>query len=241
MDRIRSTLYLAFMWLTIPIATTIFLIAYPIPYKYRSKLISSWSTITLSVLSFICGLKFEVIGKENIPDKPCIIFCKHQSTWETMALQTLFTPQVWVMKRELMWIPFFGWTLASMRSIAIDRSNGKKALRQIIEIGTKRLEEGNWVVIFPEGTRKRPEDKPDYKIGGAMLAAKSKYDVLPIAHNAGEYWPKGQYVKKPGTVKMVIGPVIKSDELSTKQIKQASQDWIESTQQSIYVKQYPSQ
>ncbi len=238
MDRIRSTLYLVFMWLTIPIATTIFLIAYPIPYQYRSKLISSWSTITLSVLGFLCGLKFEISGQENIPDKPCIIFCKHQSTWETMALQTIFTPQVWVMKRELLWIPFFGWTLASMKSIAIDRGNGKKALKQIVDAGTKRLNEGNWVVIFPEGTRKRPGDKADYKIGGAMLASKSKFDVLPIAHNAGEFWPKGQYVKKPGTIKMVIGPVIKGSELSTKQIKQASEDWIESTLESIYENKY---
>ena len=173
MDRFRSTLYLLFMWLTIPIATSIFLLAYPVPYKYRSKLISSWSRITLYVLSFICGLKFEIIGKENIPEKPCIIFCKHQSTWETMALQLLFTPQVWILKRELLWVPFFGWTLASMKSIAIDRSSGKKALRKIVEQGTQRLDEGNWVVIFPEGTRKRPGEKPDYKIGGAMLEKKS--------------------------------------------------------------------
>lgn len=238
MAYIRSTLYLAFMWLTIPIATSLFLIAYPVPYKYRSRLISSWSRITLHVLSFTCGLKFEITGLENIPDKPCIIFCKHQSTWETMALQLLFTPQVWVLKRELLWVPFFGWTLASMKSIAIDRSSGKKALKQVVDIGTKRLDEGNWVVIFPEGTRKLPGDKPDYKVGGAMLASKSKYNVLPIAHNAGEFWPKGQYVKASGTIKMVIGPVINSSELTTKQIKQASEEWIESTQKKIYEKTY---
>ncbi|WP_246539988.1 lysophospholipid acyltransferase family protein [sulfur-oxidizing endosymbiont of Gigantopelta aegis] len=226
------------MWITIPIATSIFLLAYPVPYKYRSKLISSWSSATLHVLRFICGLKFEISGKENIPDKPCIIFCKHQSTWETMALQLLFTPQVWVLKRELLWVPFFGWQLASMKSIAIDRSSGKKALKQIVEGGTRRLEEGNWVIIFPEGTRKRPGDKPDYKIGGAMLANKSNFDVLPIAHNAGEFWPKGQFVKKAGTIKMVIGPVIKSSELSTKEIHKAAEQWIESTQNAIYEKTY---
>ncbi len=238
MAHFRSTLYLAFMWLTIPIATSFFLLAYPVPYKYRSKLISSWSRVTLHVLSFICGLKFEITGLENIPEKPCIIFCKHQSTWETMALQLLFTPQVWILKRELLWVPFFGWTLASMKSIAIDRSSGKKALKQIVDQGTQRLKEGNWVVIFPEGTRKRPGDKPDYKIGGAMLASKSKFDILPIAHNAGEFWPKGQFVKKAGTIKMVIGPVIKSNELTTKQIKQTSEHWIESTLETIYEKDY---
>ncbi len=238
MPYIRSTLYLAFMWLTIPIATSIFLLAYPVPYKYRSKLISSWSNVTLKVLGIICGLKFEITGRENIPDKPCIIFCKHQSTWETMALQLLFTPQVWVLKQELLWIPFFGWTLASMKSIAIDRKSGKKALRQIVEQGTQRLKEGNWVVIFPEGTRKRPGDEPDYKIGGAMLASKSGFDVLPIAHNAGEFWPKGQFVKRAGTIKMVIGPLIKSSELTTKQISQQSEQWIENTQNEIYEKDY---
>jgi 1-acyl-sn-glycerol-3-phosphate acyltransferase len=241
MDRFRSTLYLMFMWLTIPIATSIFLLAYPIPYKYRSKLISSWSRITLHVLSFICGLKFEITGTENIPEKPCIIFCKHQSTWETMALQLLFTPQVWILKRELLWVPFFGWTLASMKSIAIDRSSGKKALRKIVEQGTQRLNEGNWVVIFPEGTRKRPGEKPDYKIGGAMLAKKSGYDVLPIAHNAGEFWPKGQYVKNPGTIKMIIGPIINSSELSTKEINRAAENWIESTLKSVYEKKYDNE
>ncbi len=238
MGHFRSTLYLLFMWLTIPIATTIFLLAYPVPYKYRSKLISSWSRVTLHVLSFICGLKFEISGQENIPETPCIIFCKHQSTWETMALQLLFTPQVWILKRELLWVPFFGWTLASMKSIAIDRSSGKKALKQIVEQGTQRLNEGNWVVVFPEGTRTRPGDKPNYKIGGAMLANKSKYDVLPIAHNAGEFWPKGQYVKKAGTIKMVIGPVIKSSELPTKEISSNAEQWIESTLKTIYEKTY---
>ncbi len=234
MAYIRSTLYLAFMWLTVPFASFLFLLAFPVPYKYRSKLISSWSKITLHVLSFLCGLKFEISGQENIPETPCIIFCKHQSTWETMALQLLFTPQVWILKRELLWVPFFGWTLASMKSIAIDRSSGKKALRQIVEQGTRRLKEGNWVIIFPEGTRKLPGQKPDYKIGGAMLAKSSGYDVLPIAHNAGQFWPKGQYIKKPGVIKMVIGPVIKSSDLKTKQINQQAEQWIESTIESLY-------
>ncbi len=236
MAYIRSTLYLAFMWLTIPFASFLFLLAFPVPYKYRSKLISSWSKITLHVLSFLCGLKFEISGQENIPETPCIIFCKHQSTWETMALQLLFIPQVWILKRELLWVPFFGWTLASMKSIAIDRSSGKKALRQIVEQGTRRLKEGNWVIIFPEGTRKLPGQKPNYKIGGAMLAKSSGYDVLPIAHNAGEFWPKGQYIKKPGLIKMVIGPVIKSSNLKTKQINQQAEQWIESTIESLYQK-----
>ena len=237
-DYIRATLFLTFMWLSIPFATALFLLLYPVPYQSRSKIIAVWSKVCLSVLTFFCGLKFEIKGLENIPQKPCIIFCKHQSTWETMALQLYFTPQVWILKKELLWVPFFGWTLASMKSIAIDRSSGKKALKQIVEQGKQRLDEGTWVVIFPEGTRTLPGKKPNYKIGGAMLAKQSGYDVLPIAHNAGEFWPKGQYIKKSGTIKMVIGPVIKSSELKTKEINQQAEEWIESTLSEIYEKQY---
>ena len=124
-----------------------------------------------------------------------------------------------------------------MKSIAIDRSSGKKALMQLVEQGIQRLKEGNWLIIFPEGTRTRPGQKADYKIGGAMLAKKSAIDVLPIAHNAGEFWPKGKFLKTPGIIKMVIGPVIKSSELSTKQINEKSEQWIESTVESLYEKQ----
>jgi 1-acyl-sn-glycerol-3-phosphate acyltransferase len=235
---IRSAIFFIFMWVTIPIATIIFLIALPIPYCYRSKFISMWSIMTLSVLGFTCGLKFNISGLENIPKTPCLIFCKHQSTWETLALQLLFTPQVWIVKRELLWIPFFGWTVASMKSITIDRSSGKKALRKIVEKGTQRLKEGHWVIIFPEGTRTRPGQKENYKIGGAMLAKKSGFDILPIAHNAGEFWPKGQFLKKPGIIKMVIGPIIISDNLSIKEINNESEQWIESKVESLYDKKY---
>jgi len=238
MGFIRSTLFLAFMWLSIPFATALFLLLYPVPYRYRSKVIALWSKICLSVLTFFCGLKFEISGLENIPENPCIIFCKHQSTWETMALQLYFIPEVWILKRELLWVPFFGWTLATMKSIAIDRSSGKKALKQIVDQGTKRLNEGNWVVIFPEGTRTLPGAKPNYKMGGAILASRSGFDVLPVAHNAGEFWPKGQYVKKAGTIKMVIGPAINSRELKAKQISQQAEQWIEGTVNGLYENDY---
>jgi len=208
MDSIRSFLFLTFMWISIPVASFIFLLLFPIEYKYRSKIISYWSRLNLKALSFFCNLKYEIKGLENLPEQPCIIFCKHQSTWETLALQLYFTPQVWILKRELMWIPFFGWTLASMKSIAIDRSSGKKALKIITQQGTKRLQEGNWIIIFPEGTRTRPGQKKSYKIGGAILAKNSSFDVLPIAHNSGEFWPKGQFVKKPQDSNSIITAIV---------------------------------
>jgi 1-acyl-sn-glycerol-3-phosphate acyltransferase len=235
---IRSTLFVIYMWISIPVFTLIFLLAFPIPYKYRSQLISLWARSTLFALKLSCGLKYIIEGKENIPEKPCIVFSKHQSTWETLALQLMFTPQVWILKRELLWIPFFGWTLASMKSIAIDRSSGKKALKQIVQQGSQRLQEGNWVIIFPEGTRTKPGQKESYKIGGPMLAKNSGFDVLPVAHNAGEFWPKGQFLKHPGTIKMVIGPVIQVTGLSTKQISQQAEQWIETTVYQLYEKQY---
>ena len=221
------------MWISIPIATLIFLLCYPIDYKYRSKIISYWSKINLQVLSFFCNLKHVVIGLENIPEQPCIIFCKHQSTWETMALQLYFTPQVWILKRELLWVPFFGWTLATMKSIAINRSDGKKALKKIIEQGTLRLQEGNWIIIFPEGTRTRPGQKETYKIGGAMLAKHSSFEVLPIAHNSGEFWPKKQFLKKPGTIKLVIGPPIQTQDRKPDAILAEAETWIETTMARI--------
>jgi len=238
MAAIRSFLFLVFMWISIPVATLIFLLCFPLDYKYRSKIISYWSKLNLASLSFFCNLKHEIKGMENIPEQPCIIFCKHQSTWETMALQLYFTPQVWILKRELLWVPFFGWTLASMKSIAIDRSSGKKALKKINKVGTQRLQEGNWIIIFPEGTRTRPGQKENYKIGGALLAKNSSFDILPIAHNSGEFWPKGQFIKKPGTIKMVIGPVIQVRDKSAKQISQEAEAWIENTVSSLYEKQY---
>jgi len=125
-----------------------------------------------------------------------------------------------------------------MKSIAIDRSSGKKALKIIVEQGTQRLQEGNWIVIFPEGTRTHPGQKANYKIGGALLAKNSSFDILPIAHNAGEFWPKGQFIKKPGTIKMVIGPVIHIKDKSAKQINQEVETWIENTVSDLYEKQY---
>jgi 1-acyl-sn-glycerol-3-phosphate acyltransferase len=178
----------------------------------------------------ICGIRYEVEGAENIPDEPCVIMCKHQSSWETLALQVVFPPQAWVLKRELLWIPFFGWGLASLNPIAIDRSAGRKALNQVVEQGRARLDSGAWVVIFPEGTRIPTGEIGKFGMGGAFLAVETGYPVIPVAHNAGKAWPKHGFLKYPGVIKLVIGDKITIDE-KTKKVSDLNKQvyqWMES-------------
>ncbi len=198
-----------------------------LPGTKRNRIIARWSTFIMGVLRVVCGVKHEIIGQENIPAENGIILCKHQSAWETFALQFIFPAQVWVLKRELLWIPIFGWGLKVVGSIAIDRKGGKKALMQVIKQGTERLQRGLWVVIFPEGTRIPPGSKGNYSIGGAMLAARSGYPVVPVAHNAGEFWSAGSFNIKPGTVRVVVGPVLQSEGLKASEINTQSEQWIE--------------
>ncbi len=215
---------------------TLYLLFVPFPIRYR--FITQWSRFTLWWLNLTCGIDYRVEGEEHIPDKPAILFCKHQSTWETLALQQIFPPQVWVLKRELMWLPLFGWAMATLKPIAIDRNAGRRAVKKIIEIGTDRLRAGLWVVIFPEGTRVPPGETKRFGIGGALLAEKSGYPVVPVAHNAGEFWPRRAFLKKPGTVKVVIGPPIDSKGRSAAEINRLAQQWIEKAM--INIEQHPA-
>ncbi len=167
------------------------------------------------------------MGLENLPNTPSVILSKHQSAWETIAFQTIFPPQAWVLKRELLWIPFFGWGLAATRPIAIDRSQGVRALDSVVKQGIQRIEEGRWVVVFPEGTRTAPGEKGRYNPGGAMLASKAQVPVVPVAHNAGEFWPRRGFIKKPGTITVSIGPPIETKGRKAKQINAEAEAWTE--------------
>lgn len=176
----------------------------------------------------VCGLKFEIKGKENIPDGGMIILAKHQSTWETLAFQQILPPHVWVLKRELFRIPFFGWGLKMLQPIAIDRSAGRKAVEQLVEQGIEKLQ-NNWsVMIFPEGTRVKPGNEVRYKLGGSILASKADYPVLPVAHNAGEFWPKHSFIKWPGTITVVIGKPVNAFGRKPEEINREIKNWIES-------------
>lgn len=231
----RSILFLVGMWIfTIPF-TLLSLLTFPAPPIYRYKFISLWAKSMLIWLKYSCNISFKVKGVENIPKSPFIILSKHQSAWETLAFQKIFPPQVWVMKRELLFVPFFGWGLAMTSPIAIDRSLGKKSLNQMLKQGLDRLKKGFCIVIFPEGTRIKPKEIGKYHIGGAWLASETKVPIVPVAHNAGYFWPKNSVFKKPGEITVSIGRVIMSDKLKPYQLNKKTKDWIEKEMLKINV------
>ncbi|MFO7592542.1 MAG: lysophospholipid acyltransferase family protein [Pseudomonadota bacterium] len=204
-----------------------------LPYRWRYYHLTRWGRFSIWWLKVTCNLTYKVEGLENIPDSPTIVLAKHQSAWETIALQEILPRQTWVLKRELLWLPIFGWGLALMYPVAIDRKAGKKALKQVIEQGTRRLKMGLWLIIFPEGTRTAPGERKRYAIGGAMLAQKSGFPVLPVCHNAGEFWPKNNLLKKPGTISLVIGEPISPSNMRANEINEQVEEWIEKTYQRI--------
>jgi 1-acyl-sn-glycerol-3-phosphate acyltransferase len=179
------------------------------------------------LLRVLCGIRLEVRGAENIPGQPCIVLCKHQSAWETIALQKVFPPQVWVLKRELLWIPFFGWGLAMTSPIAIKRSEAHGAIKQLLAQGKARLELGFCVVIFPEGTRMPYGQRGEYKMGGALLGAHCGAPVVPVAHNAGRLWGRKAFLKHPGVITMSIGAPVDPAGLKAKEINRRVEEWIE--------------
>jgi 1-acyl-sn-glycerol-3-phosphate acyltransferase len=195
--------------------------------------IRSYGLAAIFLLKHLCRIGYSIEGKENIPTDTSIIFCKHQSTWETLALQVYFPPQTFVIKRQLLLIPFFGWGLSAMNPIAIDRGAGRSAITQIVKQGIERLKNGIWIVIFPEGTRGQPGKKTKYKLGGAILAVESGYPIVPVAHNAGSYWPKGQFLKKPGSITMVIGPSIQTKGRKPEEVMAEAEQWIETQMKRI--------
>ena len=227
---IRSLLFVSLHAITAIIFSLISLLVWPLPFNWRYKIVSQWAVLNLWLLKIICHIHYEVEGLEKIPDEPCIIMAKHQSTWETLALQAIFPPQVWVLKRELLWIPFFGWGLASLNPIAIDRGAGRKALSQIIEQGRARLSTGAWIVIFPEGTRIPSGQIGKFGMGGAFLAAKTGCPIVPVAHDGGKAWPRHGFLKYPSVIKLVIGDKITIDEQikSPSDINKQVYQWMES-------------
>ena len=200
-----------------------------LPYRTRYRVVMQWTRLNIGWLGITCGLRHRVEGLQNIPDRASVVLCKHQSAWETLILPRYFSPQTWVLKRELLRIPFFGWGLATLRPIAIDRGAGRSALDQVLESGRQRLEEGIWVMVFPEGTRVAPGKRRRYRPGGAILAAKTGRAVVPVAHNAGDYWPRRGFLKRPGTIRLVIGEAIESEGLSAAEINARAEEWIEAT------------
>ncbi len=233
MIALRSLLFLLLQVVLTPIFSTLALLTFPFPPLVRYRFISSYARTMMWLLRVVCGIRHEVRGIENIPKEPCVVLCKHQSAWETFALQIVFPPQVWVLKRELLRLPFFGWGLAMTNPIAIDRSDGKGAVRQLLKQGKDRLAQGFCVVIFPEGTRVPFGQRGKYKMGGALLAASSSVPVVPVAHNAGRLWGRNAFSKHPGLITMSIGAPIDTRGLKADEINTRVEAWIENEIQQL--------
>lgn len=198
-----------------------------LPFPRRFVLARVWGRTLLAVLRWSCRLDYRVEGAERIPAGAHVALWKHSSSWETFAMVAVFPRQVWVLKRELLLIPFVGWGIRQMHAIAIDRKSGHSAVGQVVEQGTRRLAEGNWVMVYPEGTRMPPGETRKYGVSGALLAARAGRLIVPVAHDSGFYWPRRGLRKKPGTIRVVIGPPITAAGRDPRDVNTEAQQWIE--------------
>lgn len=216
--------YIGIIPATIIISTCGWMCA-PLPAIYCYRIITSWSHFFIWWAKITCGLKYEVTGIENLPPAPYVVLANHQSMWEAIFMQVLLPPQSWVLKRELLWIPFFGWGLALIKPIAIDRSSSA-AVKLTLNKGIQRIKEGRVIVFYPEGTRLVPGAQRKYSRSGAALAIAAGVPVVPIAHNAGNFWPRGPWIKQPGIIKIQIGQPIQTHDQEPTAITQAAETWI---------------
>ena len=226
---VRALLYWIGLFFSILVVGILAAFIFPFSYKVCYRILRPWCNFNIWWVKVTCGIKYNVIGKENIDlDNNGIILGNHQSTWETMFIPSIFPPISWVLKKELFKIPLFGWALSLIRPIAVDRNAGLSAVEQIKVNGKERLDQGNWVCIFPEGTRVKPGVKARYRMGGALLAKYSGYPVYPLAHNAGEFWPRHSFIKFPGTITVSIGKPFSVENLEPDEINDKVRTWIES-------------
>jgi 1-acyl-sn-glycerol-3-phosphate acyltransferase len=200
----------------------------------KARFIGLWAGFIRCWLKICCRIDFHVSGLENLPDESAVVISNHQSAWETIIFQKIFPAQSYLLKKELLWIPFFGWGLAANEPIAINRAKKTQALQQLISQGKERLKSGRWIIIFPEGTR-RPVGQPGtFQAGGAFIASKAEAPIVPVAHNAGVFWSKrNSFNKQPGTVEVVIGPVIKSKGRKARELNLQAEEWILRTIQTL--------
>ncbi|MET0986399.1 MAG: lysophospholipid acyltransferase family protein [Steroidobacteraceae bacterium] len=229
MQLLRSILYTSWLFLGTLLYALVLLCICWLPLRYLQALARSWARSQLRMLKVLCGLDYRVTGQEHIPAGAHVALCKHSSAWETVAQTVILPPQAWVLKRELTWIPFVGWAMRRLKPIAINRSAGASAVHQVVKQGQDRLREGLWVVVFPEGTRVAPGESRKYGVSGALLATKAGCKVLPVAHDAGRYWPRRGWLKKRGTIQVVIGPPIDASGQDPRVVTERAREWIEST------------
>lgn len=225
--RLRSYSYALLVALLTLVMAPLMCALGPLPYRWRDAMANLWVRVTLWGVRVLCGLRYEVSGSGHIPEGGGVIFCKHQSEWETIALQMLFRPVTFVLKKEILSWPFFGWAMATLDPIAIDRSQKTTALRQVLSEGAQRLAQGRWVCIFPEGTRVAPGRRGNYNASAALLAIRAGRPILPVAHNAGEFWGTKTLLKRPGTIQMRIGPPIWPKGRKADELTRIAAEWVE--------------
>lgn len=225
---IRSALFLPLFWLVVVVFSLAILVVAPLRAETALGWLGrAWGRTSLWLLQRVCGLGFEVQGVEHLPQGPAVVLSNHQSTWETIAIRTLLPlQQAWVLKQELLRIPFYGWALARLRPIAIDRDAGRRAIRRLLSDGKAHLANGRWVVVFPEGTRVPVDGHHRFSAGGAMLAEQAGVPVVPMAHNAGVFWPRHSLRKYPGRILLRVGPPINVAGKSVQQISAEAEAWI---------------
>ena len=230
---LRSLVFQFFFFASVAIASLSIFLMWPFPFTVRSAIARNWGKSMLWAGRAICGLDYVIEGEENIPAVPSVIMIKHTTVFETYTQLAIFPPQTWVVKRELQWIPIFGWGLAAMRPIAINRSAGHYAVTQVIEQGRRLLADGIWITIFPEGTRVPTGQTKKYGVSGAALARDVQCPILPVAHNAGDLWPRRGLKKRPGLIRFCIGPPIEPADRPPKETNLMVQDWIETKMREI--------
>lgn len=231
---LRSLLFLVVQVVTVVPFAIASLLMLPLPLHWRYAVVICYPRVTIAAARWICGIRWRKQGFEHLPDGPCVLLSKHQSTWETFFYPSVMPRELcYVYKRELHYLPFFGWGIASLRMIHIDRKKGQDAFESVVSQGTLRVAEGRWIIMFPEGTRTPVGSLANYKSGAARLAVRTGAIVVPVAHNSGEHWPRKSFLLRPGTIHVSIGPPIDSRTLTAEQLNLALQTWIETEMRTL--------
>jgi len=224
---IGSIVFTVLMFLSVPPASLIVVALRPFGFAPAYRAAFAWASLIYFLCRHLCGLRFVVEGRENLPAEASVVLMKHSSSYETIMQMLLFPPQAWVLKGELIWAPFLGWGLAVLQPIAINRSSGRNAVGQVVEQGARRLQEGRWVVIFPEGTRMPAGETRRYGVSGTLLAQQTGRLLVPVAHDAGYFWPRRGWLKRPGTVRFCIGPPVDPRGRDPREVNEEIQAWVE--------------
>ena len=231
MQWLRSLLFTILLFVVTAVFGVVVLVAacLPLSLERRYAIPRAWGRLLTGLAGSVCGLHYRIEGQENLPGRPFISLWKHFSAWETMAQMFVVPPAAWLLKREVLWIPIVGWAVRTYRPIAINRRAGHSAVNQVVSQGRERLASGMGIVIYPEGTRVAPGHTRKYGISGALLACETGAPIVPIAHNSGYFWRRRGLLKKPGTIRVVIGPPIDPTGLTPREVNERAQRWIEST------------